>query len=254
MSAHSLLCTNLALVALWLTLNRLNLLDMCSKTDAMLAALRRENNQYLAAIANVSAAVQELAGTVESLQRQLGGCNVAATQALRAASGGDVAAELSMIVWLLAGIGLLLLVKSPVMSLMLLAWGCLNGRGVFSVILMFPVDPLGALAFAGFQIREAIDVMVEERMLSRRAARSGSRIPRPISTCRVDMRTPAGQVGGEGDDAEAIFHDVLPDPADAGVPLPAAPSGRRAGHVARVRPWYVRAVVGAMDGVVGDAP
>ena len=228
-----------------------------SKVEAMLAALRRENNQYMAAIANVSMVVQELVGTVESLQRQLGGCNVAATQALRAVSGGDLAAEISMIVWLLAGIGLLLLVKSPVMSLMLFAWGCLNGsswRGVFSVVLMFPVDPLGALAFAGFQIREAIDVMVEERMLSRRVARSGSRIPRPISTCRVDMRTPAGPVGGEGDDAEAIFHDVLPDPADAGVPLPAAPSGRRAGHVARVRPWYVRAVVGAMDGVVGDAP
>ena len=228
-----------------------------SKVEAMLAALRRENNQYMAAIANVSMVVQELVGTVESLQRQLGGCNVAATQALRAVSGGDLAAEMAMIVWLLAGIGLLLLVKSPVMSLMLFAWGCLNGsgwRGVFSVVLMFPVDPLGALAFAGFQIREAIDVMVEERMLSRRAARSGSRIPRPISTCRVDMRTPAGPVGGEGDDAEAIFHDVLPDPADAGVPLPAAPSGRRAGHVARVRPWYVRAVVGAMDGVVGDAP
>ena len=228
-----------------------------SKTEAMLAALRHKNNNYLAAIANVSAVVQELVGTVESLQRPLGGCNVAAKPDLRAASGGDLAVELSWIVWLLAGIGLLLLVKSPVMSVMLFAWGCLDGsgwRGVFSVFLMFPVDPLGALAFAGFQIREAIDVMVEERMLSRRAARSGSRIPRPISTCRVDMRTPAGQVGGEGDDAEAIFHDVLPDPADAGVPLP-APSGRRAGHVARVRPWYVRAVVGAMDSVVhGDAP
>ena len=125
---------------------------------------------------------------------------------------------------------------------------------MFSVFLMFLVDPLGALAFAGFQIREAIDVMVEERMMSRRAARSGSRIPRPVPVCRVDMRNPAGQSAGEGDDAEAIFHDVLPDPADAGVPLPAAPSGRRAGHIARVRPWYVRAVVGAMDGVVGDAP
>ena len=227
-----------------------------SKIEIILTALRRENNKYLAAIANVSAVVQELVGTVESLQRQLGGCNVAATQALRAASGGDVATELAWIVWLLAGIGLLLLVKSPVMSVMLFAWGCLDGsgwRGVFSVFLMFPVDPLGALAFAGFQIREAIDVMVEERMLSRRAARSGSRIPRPIPVCWVDMRTPAGQLGGEGDDAEAIFHDVLPDPTDAGVPL-SAPSGRLAGHVARVRPWYVRAVVGAMDGVVGDAP
>ena len=74
-----------------------------SKTEVMLSALRRENNKYLAAIANVSAVVQDLVGTVESLQRQLGGCNVAATQALRATSGGDLAVELSWIVWLLAG-------------------------------------------------------------------------------------------------------------------------------------------------------
>ena len=38
-----------------------------SKTEAMLAALRRENNRYLAAIANVSAVVEELAGSVEAL-------------------------------------------------------------------------------------------------------------------------------------------------------------------------------------------
>ena len=50
-----------------------------SKIEIILTALRRENNKYLAAIANVSAVVQELVGTVESLQRQLGGCNVAAT-------------------------------------------------------------------------------------------------------------------------------------------------------------------------------
>ena len=225
----------------------------------MLAALRRENNRYLAAIANVSAVVEELAGTIKALQRQMGGCNVVATQALRAAGGGNIAAELSWIVWLLAGIGLLLLEKSPVMSVMLFAWGCLDGsgwRGVSSVLLMFPVDPLGALVFAGFQIQEAIDVMVEERMLSRRAAtRSGSRIPRPISTCRVDMRTPASRADGDGDDGEEIiFHDVLPDPTDAGVPPPGS-SGRPAGQVVRVRPWYVRAVLGALDGVVrGDTP
>ena len=98
--------------------------------------------------------------------------------------------------------------------------------------------------------------MVEERMLSRRAAtRSGSRIPRPVSTFWVDMRAPASRADGEGDDAEEItFHDVLPDPADAGVPLPGS-SGCPAGQVRRARPWYVRAVLSAMDGVVqGDAP
>ena len=42
-----------------------------SKTEAMLAALRRENNRYLAAIANVSAVVGELTGAVEALQRQI---------------------------------------------------------------------------------------------------------------------------------------------------------------------------------------
>ena len=80
---------------------------MSSKTETMLAAFRRENNRYLAAIANVSAVVGELAAAVEVLQRQLGGCNVAATQALRTTGGGEIAAELSWIVWLLAGIGLL---------------------------------------------------------------------------------------------------------------------------------------------------
>ena len=225
----------------------------------MLAALRRENNRYLAAIANVSAVVGELAAAVEVLQRQMGGCNVAATQALRAAGGGEVAAKLSWIVWMLAGIGLLLLVKSPVMSMMMFAWGCLDGTwwcGVCSVLLMFPVDPLGALAFAGFRIREAMDVTAEERRLSQGAAtRSGSQIPCPVSTCRVDMRTSASQTSGGGDDAEGItFHDVLPDPADTGVPLPGS-SVRPAGPVRRSRPWYVRAVLGAMDGVVqGDAP
>ena len=69
------------------------------------------------------------------------------------------------------------------------------------------------------------------------------------------MRTPASRAVGEGDDVEEItFHDVLPYPADAGVPLPGS-SGRPAGQVVRVCPWYVQAVLGAMDGVVrGDAP
>ena len=64
------------------------------------------------------------------------------------------------------------------------------------------------------------------------------------------MRTPASRADGEGDDVEEItFHDILPYPADAGgVPLPGS-SGRLAGQVVRVRPWYVRAVLGAMDGV-----
>ena len=121
---------------------------------------------------------------------------------------------------------------------------------------MFPVDPLGALAFAGFRIREAMDVMAEELMLNQGAAtRSGSRIPRSVSTCRVDLRTTASQASGEGDDTEEItFHDVLPDPADAGVLFPGS-SGRLARQVRRARPWYVWAVLGAMDGVVqGDAP
>ena len=54
----------------------------------MLAVLRWENNHYLAAIANVSMAVAELSDMVEVLQRQLGACNVAASQALRMAGEG----------------------------------------------------------------------------------------------------------------------------------------------------------------------
>ena len=85
-----------------------------AKVEAMVSALRRENNRYLAAIANVSAAVAELSDTVEALQRQLGTCNVAASQALRmAGEGGSIVEELGWIVWMLAGIGLLLLIKSP---------------------------------------------------------------------------------------------------------------------------------------------
>ena len=236
---------------------------MSPKVEMLLAALRQENNRYLAAIANVSAVVGELAEAVEVLQRQLGGCNVAATQALRVAGGAGIAGELSMLLWMVIGIGLLLLVKSPVMSLILLAWGCLDGsrwRGVCSVLLMLPVDPLGALAFAGFQFREAREVMEEERTLNQGTAStsggaSSSRIPRPVSTCRVNTGTLAGQPSGGGNDAEeTIFHDVRPDPADAGVPLPDV-SGHLVGQVRRPRPWYVRAVLGAMDGVVqGDAP
>ena len=66
---------------------------MSPKTEMLLAALRQENNRYLAAIANVSAVVGELAEAVEVLQRQLGGCNVAATQALRVAGGADIAGD-----------------------------------------------------------------------------------------------------------------------------------------------------------------
>ena len=59
-----------------------------TKIESMLAVLRRENNRHLAAIANVSMAVAELSDTVELLQRQLGACNVAASQALRMAGVG----------------------------------------------------------------------------------------------------------------------------------------------------------------------
>ena len=81
-----------------------------AKVEAMVAALRRENNRYLAAIANVSSAVAELSDTVEALQRQLGACNVAASQALRMAGegGGGLVVELGWMMWLLAGVGLLL--------------------------------------------------------------------------------------------------------------------------------------------------
>ena len=185
-----------------------------AKVEAMVAALRRENNRYLAAIANVSAAVAELSDTVEALQRQLGACNVAASQALRmAGEGGSLVAELGWMVWLLAGIGLLLLIKSPVMSLLLFAWGCLDNtrwRGVASVVLMFPVDPVGALAFASMQIRKAITAVEEDQVRSQRATSGGSsRIPRPISTCWVNINNPVG--GGDGDDKdvdESSFQDV----------------------------------------------
>ena len=69
-----------------------------AKVEAMVAALRRENNRYLSAIANVSAAVAELSDTVEALQRQLGACNVAASQALRmAGKGGSLVVELGCV-------------------------------------------------------------------------------------------------------------------------------------------------------------
>ena len=69
-----------------------------AKVEAMVAALRRENNRYLSAIANVSAAVAELSDTVEALQRQLGACNVAASQALSmAGKGGSLVVELGCV-------------------------------------------------------------------------------------------------------------------------------------------------------------
>ena len=159
-------------------------------------------------------AVAELSDTVEALQRHLGACNVAASQALRmAGEGGSLVAELGWMGWLLAGIGLLLLIKSPVMSLLLFAWGCLDNtrwRGVASVVLMFPVDPVGALAFASMQIRKAITAVEEDQVRSQRATSGGSsRIPRPISTCWVNINNPVG--GGDGDDKdvdESSFQDV----------------------------------------------
>ena len=72
-----------------------------AKVEVMVSALRRENNHYLAAIANVSAAVAELSDTVEALQRQLGACNVAASQALRmAGEGRNVVEDLGWMVWM----------------------------------------------------------------------------------------------------------------------------------------------------------
>ena len=230
-----------------------------SKVEVMVSALRRENNRYLAAIANVSAAVAELSDTVEALQRQLGVCNMAASQALRmAGEGGSLAEELGWTVWMLAGVGLLLLIKSPVMSLLLFAWGCLDNtrwRGVASVVLMFPVDPVGALAFAGMQIWEAITAAEEDRVRSQRASSgSSSRIPCPISTCRVNINNPVSGGDGDGDDVdESSFHDVPAELSADSTSSIDVVLDRPNVHVARVRPWYVRAVLGAMDGVVhGD--
>ena len=230
-----------------------------AKVEAMVAALRWENNHYLSAIANVSAAVAELSDTVESLQLQLGACNVVASQALRmAGEGGSLVVELGWMLWLLAGVGLLLLIKSLVMSLLLFAWGCLDNTrwcGVASVFMMFPVNPVGALAFAGMQIWEAITAAEEDRVRSQKATSgSSSRIPHPISTCRVNISNPVSGGDGDGDDVdESSFHDVPAEsPADSTSSIEVVPD-RPNNHVAQVGPWYFRAVLGAMDGVVhGD--
>ena len=213
----------------------------------------------MVAIANVSAAVAELSDTEEALQRQLGACNVAASQALRmAGEGGSLVVELGWMLWLLAGIVLLLLIKSPVMSLLLFTWGCLDNtrwRGVASVVMMFPVDPVGAFAFAGMQIREAVMAAEEDRVQSQRAiSGSSSHIPRPFSTCRVTINNPVGGGDGDGDDVDdSSFHGV---PAESAADSTSSTDGapeRLSNHVAQVRPWYVRAVLGAMDSVVhGD--
>ena len=75
---------------------------------------------------------------------------------------------------------------------------------------MFPVDPVGALAFASMQIRKAITAVEEDQVRSQRATSGGSsRIPRPISTCWVNINNPVG--GGDGDDKdvdESSFQDV----------------------------------------------
>ena len=144
------------------------------------------------------------------------------------------------------------------MSLLLFAWGCLDNtrwRGIASVFMMFPVDPVGALAFAGMQIREGITAAEEDRVRSQRATSgSSSRIPCPISTCRVNISNPVSGDDGDGDDVdESSFHDVpVESSADSTSSLDVIPD-RSNIHVARVRPWYDRAVLGAMDGVVhGD--
>ena len=146
-------------------------------------------------------------------------------------------------------------IKSQVMSLLLFTWGCLDNtrwRGVTSVVLMFQVDPVGALAFAGMQIREAITAAEEDQVRSQRATSgSSSQIPRPISTCRVNINNPVGGGDGDGDDVdESSFHDV---PAESPIDSTSSTEvalDRPNNHVARVRPWYVRAVLGAMDGIV----
>ena len=59
---------------------------------------------------------------------------------------------------------------------------------------------------------------------------------------------------GDGNDVdESSFHDVLAEsPVDSTSSTELVPDCPN-GHVARVHPWYVCAVLGAMDGVVhGD--
>ena len=144
---------------------------------------------------------------------------------------------------------------TAVMSLLLFAWGCLDNtrwRGIASVVLMFLVDPVGALAFAGMQIREVITAAEEDWVRSQRATSgSSSRIPHFISTCRVNINNPVGGDDGDGNDVnESSLHDV---PAELSVDSTSSTDvvlDRPNVHVARVRPWYVRAVLGAMDGVV----
>ena len=227
-----------------------------AKVEVMVSALRRENNHYLAAIANVSAAVAELSDTVEALQRQLGACNVAASQALRmAGEGGNIVEGVGMDDVAVGRSGSPFVIKLQVMSLLLFTWGCLDNtrwRGVTSVVLMFQVDPVGALAFAGMQIREAITAAEEDQVRSQRATSgSSSRIPRPISTCRVNISSPVSGDDGDGDDVdESSFHDVpVESSADSTSSLDVVPDCSNV-HVARVHPWYVRADLGAMDGVM----
>ena len=70
----------------------------------------------------------------------------------------------------------------------------------------------------------------------------------------MNINNPVGGGDGDGDDIdESSFHDVPAEsPADRTGSADGLPD-RLNNHVARVRPWYVRAVLGAMDGVVhGD--
>ena len=111
---------------------------------------------------------------------------------------------------------------------------------------MFPVDPVGALAFAGMQIREAVTAGEEDRVRSQRATSGGSsRIP----------RNPVGGGDGDGDDVdESSFHDVPAESPTDSTSSTEVVLDRPNSHVVQVHPWYVRPVLGAMDGVVhGDS-
>ena len=121
---------------------------------------------------------------------------------------------------------------------------------------MFPVDPEGALAFGGMQIREGITAAEEDRVWSQRATSGGSsRIPRLISTCRVNISNPVSGADRDGDDVdESSFHDVPAESPTDSTSSTEVVLDRPNSHVVQVHPWYVRPVLGAMDGVVhGDS-
>jgi len=181
--------------------------------DAMVANLVALRAELRVTHANVAEVERKLDLLLEGLGGVAAGCARAAPAPETVVGGGGVWEAAASWVWIL-----LPALRSPVLALCLCVWGGIGqnqGRAVLAAMAMLVADPLGALVWLGALAGEAIMGLLRR--------------------LRCWTRQPVGVGGGPGHPMEMA---EAGDPAANGADVPVA------------RPWWHRAALGAVRGVM----